>query len=247
MALFRLLIVTIAMQMFAPAANAFVLFDANYRLANPKDTAVNIATGGCRTNGVSDDQLKGAIQSAIDRYWNTIAEANLMLRVGDEVSRTLSAGNASAGEILIGCSPLGAGGPSGATYPNAANGSSVIVLNGTTFVPGGYTAAALLGVIGHEMGHALGLAHSDDNASIMTYRTNSWSPAPTYLAQDDKDGIAYLYPYEGNLQGLLGGCSAAAKTLGTNPSALPWDSMALELIFFAIVFLSVGIFRRRVR
>lgn len=195
----------------ACVAQAFVLTDPDYRLAKPQDTVVNIASGGCQANGIPNSQLKSAVQTAIDQYWNTIAETKLRLRVGDEVPRSLGVGLADPGEILIGCTPLGSGGPSGVTYNDKGKGSSVIVLNGTTLVPGGFTDEGLLGVIAHEMGHSIGLSHSNDNASVMTYRSNGWSPAPTYLSQDDKDGVAYLYPNEGYASGLLGGCSAQAS------------------------------------
>lgn len=234
-----------ALLLVSNTSEGFVLVYQDYRLANPTDTVVNIAAGGCQANGISNDELKNVVQTAIDQYWNTVAEANLVLRVGDEVSRTPTAGNAIAGEILIGCSALGASGPSGSALPDRSKGSAVIVLNATTLVPGGYTAEGLLGVVIHEMGHALGLAHSDDNASVMTYRSNSWSPGPTYLAKDDKDGIAYLYPYEGKLSGLLGGCSAIAAQTGTGQQSIPWRSILLEALFLAIPFAAITFVRKR--
>lgn len=225
-------------------AQAFVLIDPDYRLANPKDTVVNIASGGCQANGMPNSELKAAVQLAIDQYWSTIAETHLRLRVGDEVPRTLGAGLADPGEILIGCSPMGASGPSGVAYNDKNKGSSVIVLNGTTFVSGGYTNEGLLGVIAHEMGHSIGLAHSNDNASVMTYRSNGWSPAPTYLSQDDKDGVAYLYPNAGLASGLLGSCSAQASSFSRAQVEQP---TSLNLLAELSVWLCFGVFLLRRR
>ena len=238
-------VLVIALLLLSNTSEGFVLVYQDYRLANPTDTVVNIAAGGCQANGISNDELKNVVQTAIDQYWNTVAEANLTLRVGDEVSRTPTAGNAIAGEILIGCSALGASGPSGSALPDRSKGSAVIVLNATTLVPGGYTAEGLLGVVIHEMGHALGLAHSDDNASVMTYRSNSWSPGPTYLAKDDKDGIAYLYPYEGRLSGLLGGCTAVAGQTAPDQRSIPWRSILFEALLLSIPFAAITFVRRR--
>ncbi len=193
------------------SAWSFVLIDPNYKLANPTNTTVNIASGGCQANGMSNDELAWAIQVSIDRFWNTVTESQLRLKLGSEVNRSIN-GNAESGEILVGCLPLGASGPSGYADPNIELGSSLIVLNGTTFVPGGYYPTGLVGTLAHEMGHAIGLGHSADPASLMTYEDNEWGPQANYLSQDDKDGVIYLYPRKPVLGGLLGGCSAVAKS-----------------------------------
>src|SRR5690606_37659401 len=100
----------------------------------------------------------------------------------------------------------------GVTYTTEDTSESVIFLNNTTLQPGGYKDGAVEGILAHEMGHALGLHHSKDPASVMTYENHDWGPAPSHLSQDDKDGIVYLYPQESPLLGLIGGCDAIAST-----------------------------------
>lgn len=195
--------------LFHSPSFAFLLVDPDYRLAKPENTVVNIASGGCQANGMSNDELTWAINESLKKYWNTVSESRLWLAVGIEVSRTLSDG-ADPGEILVGCAAMGASGPSGVAVPDPDTGSATVTLNASTFVPGGYYPEGLLGVLSHELGHAVGLDHSADPASIMTYEDNEWGAMPKFLSQDDKNGVVYLYPNKSNLGGLLGGCSAVA-------------------------------------
>lgn len=216
----------------APMAQAFLLVSPNYHLANPEETVVNIASGGCTANGMSNAELSAAIEDVINSYWNRVTESRLRLKLGSEVSRSISSA-AEPGEILVGCAPMGMSGPSGVTYPNDANGSSRLVLNATTFVPGGYLPEGLIGVLVHEMGHAVGLGHSGDAASVMTYEAHEWGPRPKHLSQDDKDGVVFLYPHEGELGGLIGGCSALAHEGRSRVSSF-WP-FAIEVLCLALL------------
>jgi hypothetical protein len=221
-------------------AQAFLLIHPQYRLHTPEKVTVNIASGGCQANGMSNDELKAAITTSIERYWNTVAESRLKMKTGDEVAATL-AGGASPGEVIVGCQALS--GSAGVTNPDIANGSAAIALNSTTFTAGNYSAEYLVGVLSHELGHAVGLNHSGDPASVMTYESHDWGPAATYLSQDDKDGVVYLYGNEATLGGFLGGCSAIA---GDRPYApvSPWSYFG-EFLFLLAAIQSVRLFKRK--
>ncbi|HMN69846.1 MAG TPA: matrixin family metalloprotease [Bdellovibrionales bacterium] len=221
----------------ANLAHAFLLVNPNYRLAKPEETTVNIASGGCRANGITNSELEGAIAEAIKRYWNTVTESRLNLKVGGEVPRAINH-MPDAGEILVGCGPLTSA--NGVTYPIESRGGAVIVLNSNVFVPGGYLSDGLLGVLSHEMGHAVGLNHSGDPASVMTYESHDWGPAATHLAQDDKDGVVYLYPREAQLGGLLGGCQALAGPLTAGARPGSWALFELSLLLGVGHLLSWG-------
>lgn len=213
----------------------FVLVDPAYRLATPHATLVNIGNGGCEGNGISNEDLIQIITVAISRYWNTVGESRLQLYVGQEVNATATQGNASPGEILVGCYPYGASGPSGIAYPDPSTGAAVVHLNSTTFVPGGYSEGAIVATLTHELGHAIGLSHSDDPSSVMTYRNHDWGPAPEALSRDDQDGVIYLYPNKSSTLGLIGGCEATALKLRGSSSRFSFLSALFELIFLILL------------
>ncbi len=227
-----------------PAA-AFLLISQDYRLATPSTTKVNIASGACRANSMSDDELNTAIDDVLKRYWNTVSESRLRLERGIEVGRSIS-GHADPGEILIGCLPLGMSAASGVTTPNPSETGSKITLNGTTLIPGGYYYEGLVGLIAHEMGHAIGLHHSGDAASVMTYESHNWGASPKYLSQDDKNGVVYLYPNESETYGILGACARqvdAAPLHGSRSHSGPIYLLELVVIFLGIR-LSSRLFKR---
>jgi hypothetical protein len=191
---------------FPAISSAFILIDPDYRLANPSNTTVYIADQTCPAVGVSNETMRVAIEVSIEQFWNTVAESKLRFRLGSVISKTTAA-QVSPGEILIGCSST-APGNGGVTNPNNTNGTALITLDSQIAAAG---FDRLVGVIVHEMGHAAGLAHSGDAASVMTYETHGWGLKPNTLSQDDKDGIVYLYPIDGQAGGLVPGCSVKAN------------------------------------
>ena len=66
---------------------------------------------------------------------------------------------------------------------NASAGSANIAL---------YNQTSLKMILAHEIGHVLGLGHSQDSSALMYYSGNGKTNLT--LAQDDIDGISYLYP-----------------------------------------------------
>jgi hypothetical protein len=82
------------------------------------------------------------------------------------------------------------------TVPNNFTGKkikgAVILINDSTSTQfSNLSRSDRIGVIAHEIGHAIGLGHSEETSSLMYFKVQDQR---TSLGQDDIDGVTYLYP-----------------------------------------------------
>lgn len=148
-------------------------------------------------------------------------------------------------DIIIACNsnPLNFGGANvlAVTIPNKFSGKkiagAVILINDTSAVFGSLSRADQIGVIAHEIGHAIGLGHSEESAALMYYRTVNQRKR---LGQDDIDGVSFLYPVKvdgcGLMEdGLLGGIGTITtdKKPPRNP---PFVQMGITLGLFVLIY-----------
>lgn len=199
---------TLSLLLAATNAGAFVLLDPIFHLKKPESVKVKVSSEGCTANGVSDGEVASAIKEAVD-YWNDVPESRLKLSYGGKSGTSLASSTIPANEIIVGCGALASPQILGATQNDYVNHSAKVKLNDAVYT-GSYNTDSLIGTVTHEVGHGLGLFHSQDPASVMTYSSHGWQNKPKYISQDDIDGIVYLYPNEKSLGGLLGSCSSFA-------------------------------------
>lgn len=144
-------------------------------------------------------------------------------------------------EIVIACnnnpSNFGSSNVIAVTVPNNFGGKkitgAVILINenpSATF--GELSRADQIAVLAHEIGHAIGLGHSEDNSALMFYRTVSLRRS---LGQDDIDGVSYLYPRKIDMGGLLGGCGTITQ-INNPPKDPPFFQMLLAFGLMIILF-----------
>ncbi len=222
------------------SANAFILVSETYKIANHEEVIVNITNDGCGT--ITNAELLAALNDAVEGFWNTVSESSLYSKVGGVVAKTISS-SPDPGEILVGCDNTLGATTGGVTSFNSTNNGALIRMNSSVYssVTGGFSSTLV-----HEMGHAYGLNHSKDPASVMTYEDNGWdSVGPAYLARDDKNGITYLYPVDKELGGFMGGCGTIRlidshlKSEKGNKSSF-WQGLNFSVLFI-LGFLLISI------
>ena len=151
-------------------------------------------------------------------------------------------------DIVIACNdhPSNFGGPGviAVTVPNKFSGKkiagAVILINEASSTFGNLSRSDQISVIAHEIGHAIGLGHSEDKAALMYYRTVNMRQK---LGQDDIDGVSYLYPNGPDLFGLveggiLGGCATISYISNDKnpPKGPPFFQMLFTLGFLVLCF-----------
>lgn len=173
----------------------------------------------CTSAGISQDDLLDYAVEAADKFWNKVPGANIKVVKGkikqtsDSLYLTgiLCASDSDSScdssttvprssEIIIACnSNTSDNFPSSAylaiSAPTKISGStikgSVILINdsaSSTF--SNLSRDEVINVLAHEIGHALGIGHSEKDEALMYY---SNSDKISKLSQDDIDALVYLY------------------------------------------------------
>jgi hypothetical protein len=213
----------------------------------------------CASAGVTVYELEDMIGPAINDFWNRVPTSNLRLKnagFSDTVNNintgrlcaptdddciTAAGGTviAPVTDIVIACNNLAAnfGSPNvlAVTIPNNFSGKSikgaVILINDSSTIFSTLSRSDRIGVIAHEIGHAIGLGHSDIKASLMYYRTQDQRKS---LGEDDIRGVTYLYPMKLDGFGLLGGCGTIQTDNQQPPANFPYWPMVIAFSFFVM-------------
>ena len=213
----------------------------------------------CQNVGLTVYELQDMVAEAVEKFWNKVPTSSLRLDAAgfsppvpnissgrlcsatDDacVSGATSAGNLipPVDEIVIACNNYTAnyGGPGvlAVTIPNKFSGKkilgAIILLNEDPATPfAALSRSDKVSVIAHEIGHAIGLGHaeSDHPEALMYYRTVKLR---RNLAQDDMDGVSYLYPIK------VDGCGLLA-TLGSDKSDPPFWQLGITFGLLILLF-----------
>lgn len=221
----------------------------------------------CDKIGVTVYDLQDMISPSVDDFWNRVPTSALRLKnagFSDPIGNNINTDRLCAptddecittasvpvippvSDILIACNSHADNFNNSTsilavTVPNNFSGrkiaGAVILLNnmnGTAFA--GLSRSEKISVLAHEIGHAIGLGHAEDNQSeaLMYYKTVEKRSS---LAQDDVDGVSYLYPKHVDGCGLFG-------TIDTNRKGPPFWQMGVSLAVIIAVFELLRLLKR---
>lgn len=225
----------------------------------------------CTNAGVSNTQLLNLAVRAADKFWNKVSTSHLRIKKGgilqttdskyisgilcvtdSDTSCDSSTSVPEATDILIACnSDTTKNFPSASYYAltvpnNFANkkikGSVILINDSANSTFSSLSSEEMVNVLGHELGHAVGLGHTPDKAALMYYSEFSQRHR---LGQDDIDGISFLYPNK------LHGCNTIFGTINTdskddsNPPNGPFTFLS-QLIFSMLAVISLLIFTKKI-
>lgn len=209
-------IVAIFLCLFTTSSYAFFL---NTSTGAAFDNEVNIyvtSNSSCPNANVTKEDLLEMAVAGAEKYWNRVPTANLTIKRGGILQTTdnlfltgkLCATGCNAAtdvpavtDIVIACnnnttdnfltsSYLALTAPNNLT--NSEIKGSVILINDSTNTNfNTLSRDEMINVLAHEIGHAIGLGHTDRNEAMMYHLNNE---NRRKLAQDDIDGVSYLYP-----------------------------------------------------
>lgn len=186
----------------------------------------------CSNAGISNYDLLDMAVDSVSKFWNRVPTSSLRIKKGGILQTSdskfltgiLCVTDSSAtcddstripavNDIVIACNSdttknFLSDNYYALTIPNNFSGKkikgSMIIINdsaGTRFNQ--LSRTEMINILGHEIGHAVGLGHTDDTAALMYHTDFSQR---NRLGQDDIDGITYLHPNKLNgCSGIFGG------------------------------------------
>ena len=189
-----------------------------------------VSSSGCN---ISDTTFNAIVDAALTS-WNGVTDSSLVVR-RETTSATVAeflAGTVSNMPVIL-CdthfsNEIGVNGVDvipAATFNTQSDSDGNLISSGILLnaEPGAGANIASLSqgqvelTLAHEMGHALGLGHSNQSEALMFYSLGS--KEQPLLTEDDIDGIVHLYP-RNELTGGVMGCSSVHSSHQSAPSGI---------------------------
>jgi hypothetical protein len=226
------------------SVHAFTITTSNFlKFAKPEIT-INVANVDCANAGMTASQLLDRAMEAADLYWNTVATSALELKRGSLVAAnlltdvSLIASKGETGTILIGCNNAHASFAGASTtvglgqISDSGGVRGIVLINDQNTSVATTNSLTVLALIAHEMGHAIGLGHSEDPIALMYFSLGG--KTQERLTQDDWDGATYLYPHD-SAPGSCGTIGFTDGNGGPGGKQLPFSLMLLVLLGLAAI------------
>ena len=219
--------------------SAFTLVTTNPDFLGWQDPEIlfNVNTANCPASM----DIPGLITDAV-KIWNNVATSRVKISYNGSTTSTVT-GNpttvycepnfqgvtgADQNYVPAAALPTPSGNyvATGLLYLNVSGGSANI---------SGFDRSLLLVIIAHEVGHILGLGHSQDPNALMYY--NASAKTHLALAQDDIDGVSYLYPRNELGQDKMMGCGLVTTVGSPRP-----PSGGMFAVLLALMLLPLAIY-----
>ncbi len=231
----------------------------------------------CSLAGITVYDLEDVIKKGVGKFWNIVPTSKLRLSFGgfsdttqninsatgrlcaptDDACITAAGANvvAPVSDIVVACNANQTNfvdsNVLAVTVPNNFSGKkirgAVILINNFSNDFAKLSYDGKVAVLAHEIGHAIGLGHSENKSALMYYRTVEERKK---LGQDDIDGVSYLYPVHFDGCGAFGsvfGGTIAVNNKGDDDdddSNFPFWPMVISLIAMIGIFEAVKAMKR---
>jgi hypothetical protein len=240
------LVVAGVVSVFAQPAAAFTLAGTFETAWPDPEVKFFVNTSNCPASL----DIPGLIEDAA-KLWNQVSTSKIKITYGGSTTSTTDSspptvycatnfGSVTGADqnstVGVGRgSPSVVGGPitSGLLILNASVGSANISTQ---------PSAVLKTIIAHEIGHVLGLGHSQDSSALMWYSAGAKTNAA--LSQDDVDGISYLYPRNETGGDKIMGCGLVHALKGRGEPPTTGSGVALALLFLLPLLIALNSRRR---
>lgn len=195
--------------MFSLASPAFTLNSStnpNLEGWNSGDVQILVNTSNCPSNV----DVVGVIRSAVE-VWNNVPSSSIRVSYGGGTTSTDFGSPPTVYcetnfQAVLGANQDAVPGAAAVLAPDGRINRGILVLN----VSAGqgnianFDETTLKIILAHEIGHILGLGHSADVNALMYFDASAKTQLS--LAQDDIDGLSYLYPSDEFDEGKFAGC-----------------------------------------